>query len=401
MNEDTLEYLKHQINCSEIFRVLSEERGYIRQIAKAFDGCDKVLVIGTGGSSLGAKALVNFQACYNGEEPRVIFLENTDSRNFMNIVKKCNPETTGLIVISKSGRTTETLILFLTLCELWPDFDYPKRAIAITEISDNNDLRIIAESKQMRVLPHNPKIGGRFSVFSIVGLLPAYLGGVDIDAFIRGAETVMESVNGLRTVKESKLLVDAITMYNLFKEGTVDQHVLMLYSDMLYDYGRWFTQLVAESLGKSEKFGITPVLAVGTVDQHSLLQLFLGGPKNKLYTVVIQKNNRETPPVDNGTDSGIINVLRGRTIHELMLAHQETTIEELCKRSLVRVTEFDSFSIGTLGTMMMASTLEVLALAHLTSLNPFDQPAVEFVKTGLMQKLAGSGYEPIRKICGR
>ncbi|MDR0695780.1 MAG: hypothetical protein LBF56_03370 [Holosporales bacterium] len=399
MNKNVLEHLKQQINCSEIFRVLSEDRSYVQQVAQKFDNCEKILVIGTGGSTLGAKALISFHACHSGDESRVIFVENTDSRNFVNTIKKCNPDTTGVIVISKSGVTTETLVLFLTLCEIWPDFDYVEKAIAITEFSDRNDLRILAESKQVKILPHNPKIGGRFSVFSIVGLLPAYLGGVNIDAFINSAKTVMERTRDLNTVEESKLLVDAITMYNLFKDGAVDQHVLMLYSDMLYHYGRWFTQLVAESLGKTEKFGITPVLAIGTVDQHSLLQLFLGGPKNKLYTIVIQKNNLETPEVSNENDSAIINNLRGRTIHDLMLAHQETTIEVLRRQSLVRVIEFDTFSIEALGALMMASTIEVLAIAHLAGVNPFNQPAVEAVKTELMQKIAGSEYEPLRKIC--
>jgi glucose-6-phosphate isomerase len=388
MNENTLEYIKGQIDELEIFRVLKEDHGYIRQAARKFDKCEKIIVIGTGGSSLGAKAIIAFDSCYKGQDPRVVFVENTDSRNFMNIIRKCDPNSTGVIVISKSGRTTETLTLFLTLCEIWPDFDYKNRALAITEISDRNDIRILSETRQMQILPHNPKIGGRFSVFSVVGLLPILLAGVNIESFVNGAKRVIEQIKNLRAVEGSKLLVDAITMYSIFKDNTVNQHVLMIYSDMLHDFGKWFVQLVGESLGKTEDFGITPLLATGTIDQHSLLQLFLGGPKNKLYTIIVQKENLATPCITETTDSAVINKLRGKTIHDLMRANQEYTIEALSKRALVRVIEADAFSVEALGDMMMSCIFEVLTLAHLSGVNPFDQPAVDAAKTLLMEKLS-------------
>ena len=377
MLNETFRYLKQQIETLDIFKVLNEDLTYAKSLAAKFDDCEKILVVGTGGSSLGGKSLVNFESMFSGNESRVIFIENTDSLHFLNIIQECDPKTTGIVVISKSGRTTEPLMLFLTICEIWKDFDYENRAIAITELSENNDLRILAESKNMMVVEHNPKIGGRFSVFSIVGLLPALLGGVDIDIFINGAKNVINDVMSSKTANECRLFQDITSMYKVFESGKVNQHVLISYSDMLDDYGKWFVQLISESLGKTEKFGITPVRAIGTVDQHSMLQLFLGGPSNKLFTIIVQKHNTETLKINPDISSPVINHLKNHTINELMLAHEKATIEVLKKKAAVRVLEFEEFNIETIGFLMMLSFIEVVTIAKLAGINPFDQPAVE------------------------
>lgn len=387
MENTTFSYLKKQIETLDIFKVLDEGTEHIKEIATKFDGCEDILVFGTGGSSLGGKCLVNFQALYDGFCPRVTFIENVDSRSFSNAINKCDPKSTGVIVISKSGKTTETLMLFLTLCEIWKDFDYKNRAIAITEFSDNNDLKLLSESKGMKVYEHNKNIGGRFSVFSIVGLLPAALGDVDIDLFVKGAKTVVNEIKNTSNWQDCTIYKDIAMMHKVFKNGKVDQHVLMTYSDLLEDFGKWFVQLTGESLGKTEKFGITPIKATGSVDQHSLLQLFLGGPHNKLFTVVIQKNNLQTPNIANTTDSKIINSLRNHSIHDLMLSHQRATIEVLRNVASVRVLEFSEFNIETIGFLMMLSFIEVITIAHLEGINPFDQPAVEESKKLVMQYL--------------
>lgn len=391
---ETFRYLKDQIENLDIFQVVYDDTQHIKVLSKKFDGCEKVLVFGTGGSSLGGKCLVNFQSMIAGESPEVIFVENTDSLHFLNVIRKCNPQKTGVIVISKSGRTTETLMLFLTLCQIWPEFDYEHRALAITELSENNDLRILAESKRMEVVEHNPRIGGRFSVFSVVGLLPAILGGVDIDAFIGSAQNVLDEILSYddSEAMDCPIFADVYSLYqDVFKDGKIDQHVIMTYSDMLEDYGKWAVQLISESLGKTETFGITPVRAVGTVDQHSMLQLFLGGPSNKFFTVILARHNAESPIVDSAISSNVIKHLNGHTIHELMYAHANATIKVLEKKAPVRVFEFDHFDITTLGTLMMNSFIEVLVIAKLAGINPFDQPAVEESKKIAMNYLNDQG----------
>jgi glucose-6-phosphate isomerase len=307
----------------------------------------------------------------------------------MNVINNCDPNTTGIIVVSKSGKTTEPLMLFLTLCEIWKDFDYENRAIAITELSENNDLRILAESKKMSVLEHNSNIGGRFSVFSNVGLIPAHLESIDIDLFIRGAKNVITDIISSKNAEECRLYMDITSMYKVFANGKINEHVLMTYSDFMEDYGKWYVQLVSESLGKTENFGITPIRALGTVDQHSMLQLFLGGPSNKLFTVIIQKNNVETLKISNLFNSKIINHLNGHNILELMSSHQKATIEVLRKKASVRVLEFEEFTMETLGFLMMLSFVEVMTIAKLADINPFDQPAVEESKKLVLKYLEG------------
>ncbi len=370
-------YLKQEIKSLDIFKVLDEDTSPIKNLAKKFNNLEKILIIGTGGSSLGGKSLVNFHSMYNGQNNRVIYIENTDSLHFINTIQNCNPENTGIIVISKSGRTTEPLMLFLTLCELLPKFDYKNRAIAITELSENNDLRILSESKRMQIIEHNPKIGGRFSVFSVVGLLPAILSGVDIDLFISGAKNVINDILNAEKPEDCQLFKDITSMYEVFKSGKIREHVIMAYTDMLEDFGKWYVQLISESLGKSENFGITPIRAIGTIDQHSMLQLFLGGPSNKLFTIITQRSNLKTKNINSNLNSNVISKLNNHNINDLMLSHQRATIEVLRKKASVRVLEFEQFNIQTLGFLMMSSFVEVVTIAKLADINPFDQPAVE------------------------
>ncbi|MDR1391104.1 MAG: hypothetical protein LBI95_01905 [Holosporales bacterium] len=379
MNE-TFKYIKRQIETLDIFKVVNEDRSHIKTLAKRFDDCDKVLVIGTGGSSLGGKCITSFSSMLSGSISKVTFLENIDSLHFSNVIKNCNPKSTGVIVISKSGKTTEQLMLLLTLYEIWKRFDWNTRALAITELSENNDLRLFAKSKKIPVIECASTIGGRFSVFSIVGLLPAILSGVDIDKFVNGAKRVMNNFLKAETVEKCELFRDIVSMYKVFKDGNVDQYVLMMYSDMLEEYGKWFVQLISESLGKSRNFGITPLRAIGTIDQHSMMQLFLAGPSNKFFTIVTQRNNLETPRINPDVDSNIINSLKNHNLNDLMISHQKATIETLKKKAAVRVLEFDQFDIENLGILMMTAFIEVISIAKFADINPFDQPAVEQAK---------------------
>jgi glucose-6-phosphate isomerase len=386
--------LKKQIYELRIFSVLNDDDGFITEIANRFSECEKIVVIGTGGSSLGGKCLVNIASALRRENPRVMFLENIDVITFMNSLSRLNPDRTGFIVISKSGHTTETLMLFLTLIELWPNFDYRRRAISITELSENNDLRILSESLKMEIVEHDREIGGRFSVFSVVGLLPALLEGWNINEFKRGATEVIRSIIEIDSPESCSLMCEIRDMFNVFADGRVDQHVLMMYSDLLEDYGKWFAQLVGESLGKRGDFGITPVRAVGTVDQHSQLQLYLAGPANKMFTVIGVKETPIGAPRISG-ETGMMNdipptiaKLVGHEIHELMRSHMRATVEALREIGFVRVTELDRLDERSMGGLMMTNILEILGLAVLAKVNPFDQPAVERAKSRAIRLLS-------------
>ena len=385
--QKNFEHLKDQIKNLDIFNIINEDTNYIKSLSEYFKKFENIIVFGTGGSSLGGKALVNFHSSINGIKPKVQFIENTDSRSFLNQLNACNKKTTGIIVISKSGKTTEILMLFLSLCELWKDFDFQSNAIVITENSPNNDLRLLAESKSIKVFDHPKNIGGRFSVFSIVGLLPASIQGFDIDEFIKGAKKAVHEVVSEKEYEKCHIFNDIITEYEAF-ESKIDQHVLLIYSDFLTDLGKWFAQLTGESLGKTENFGITPVITTGTVDQHSMLQLFLGGPANKFYTVITQKNNSITPKIMPEISSPVINEIKNKSINDLMTAHQKATIDVLRKKSKVRVLDFEEFNEFSIGYMMMLFFMEIVTIAEMAKINPFDQPAVEESKKLAMKYLS-------------
>ena len=154
------------------------------------------------------------------------------------------------------------------------------------------------------------------------------------------------------------------------------------------DFGKWYTQLISESLGKNENFGITPIRAIGTVDQHSMLQLFLGGPRNKLYTVITQNKNYETPQLSDSQ----IDMLNGHSIHDMMRIHQKSTIEALKSKAQVRVLNFEEINIETIGFLMMLAFVEVVVISMVANINPYDQPAVEEVKILVKKYLSQKGY---------
>ncbi len=343
-----------------------DDVSYIKSIGDELKHYKDVLIFGTGGSSLGAKALIACKSGIDNCKNNFHLFENTDAQSFLNKVGNIDKKNALVIVISKSGNTTETIMLFLTLVELWKDFDFQNNAIAITMQSDN-DLVNIANTLKMRIIEHPQYIGGRFSVFSIVGLLPAYIFGVDIDAFLQGARDAIENPVATRDVIQQ------------IKHG-IRQHVMFCYSDFLVEFGKWFVQLVSESLGKRPDFGITPITATGTIDQHSMLQLFLGGPSDKFFTVVTQSQQQQTPHIKTTK-------MAGHNIAHLMLAHQNATIEVLKEKAYVQILEYKKFDEESIGNLMMQCVLQTIAIAEEFNINPFDQPAVEKSKIIVMEKL--------------
>ena len=388
MKHSVFRHLKNSIQNLEIFKTLDNDTKEIENIAERFSKYDSVFVIGTGGSSLGSKCLVNFESKYYNKQSKITFLENVDSRTFQNAIENNDPQKTGIIIISKSGNTTEPLIIFETLRTVWNDFDFANNAVALTEFSENNLLRKLANNIGMDVIQHNPKIGGRFSVFSNVGLIPASISGVNIKHFLQGAKNVIDCIKKSETPDECSLFSDIFSMAEVFAKGTINQHVLFSYSDLMDDFGKWYTQLISESLGKNENFGITPIRAIGTVDQHSMLQLFLGGPRNKLYTVNTQNKNYETPQLSDSQ----IDMLNGHSIHDMMRIHQKSTIEALKSKAQVRVLNFEEINIETIGFLMMLAFVEVVVISMVANINPYDQPAVEEVKILVKKYLSQKGY---------
>jgi glucose-6-phosphate isomerase len=349
----------------------------LRPHAERFRGlCDDVVVLGTGGSSLGGQAIHAFAA--PDAAPRLHFLDNIDPERFEAVLSTLDFARTGVIAISKSGGTAETLTQLLAVL---PRLDgaggrLGERVAAITMPGDS-PLRRLAIRYGLTVLDHDPKIGGRYAALSLVGLLPAMV------ALREGAAEVLETA----LTNDDPALVPPATgaalNVGLARAHGVSQTVLIPYSDVLEPFARWFRQLWAESLGK-EGQGTTPVPAVGAVDQHSQLQLWLDGPADKLFTFVMADRKgagaRIEPALaeDLLAEQGALGWLAGRTMGDLMEAEQRATVETLSAAGRpVRILGVKSIDLRALGALMMHYMLETMIAAHLFGVDPFDQPAVE------------------------
>lgn len=358
------------------------EKGANRFLGGRFD---QVLVLGTGGSTLGGQTLLALADCGFGPKsgrPAIRFIDNVDPHTFDNLKARLNPARTGLVIISKSGGTAETLAQVLSLLP-WIGADkMAAQAIAITEPNDNALRRLMAAHK-VDMLEHDPKVGGRFSVLSVVGLLPAVIAGLDIKAIRAGAKTVLDETLNHPTSPPAEGAALAVAAMETGKPMTV----LMPYIDRLASFSRWYRQLWAESVGKDGQ-GSTPIDALGTVDQHSQVQLYLGGPKDKLFSVVMLRVAGSGPKLAPSNDTSL-DYLKGHTLGDLMDAEQRATAAALIKNGRpTRVFYLDALNEQTLGALLMHFMLETIIAAQLMGIDAFDQPAVEEGKILTRQYLA-------------
>lgn len=352
--------------------------------------CTDILVLGTGGSSLGGRALYALAQPHRGL--RVHFLENVDPWRFAQLFDSLDLERTGVIAISKSGGTSETMMQLLACLKRFRqsvgDAGIARRFTVITE-PGANPLRRLAGEFAIPCLDHDPGIGGRFSALSLVGLLPAAIAGLDIGAVRNGAAEVLEAALVAGDPRDCAPALGAAVSVALAREHGIAATVFLAYADGLRETALWFRQLWAESLGKDGK-GTTPIDAVGTVDQHSQLQLWLDGPADKMFTIVtapsLDQGDRIDPAMlsmDIGDSINISRVpeldwLAGRTLGDLLDAHARGTADALAARGRpVRTMRLDAVDENSLGALMMHFMLETIIAAHMMGVDPFDQPAVE------------------------
>mgnify|MGYP003667946222 CR=1 FL=1 len=343
-----------------------------------------VVILGTGGSSLGGKTLYSLVDRGFGPPagaPRLHFMDNVDPDRFEALFAALDLSRTGIVAISKSGSTAETLTQLAVLVDAMrrtmDESAIGAHIVAVTEPGDNI-LGAIAARFGMTRLDHDPGVGGRFSVLSVVGLLPALIAGLDIEAVRDGAAAALAPVLDGLAPEGVPPAAGAAVSVGLARESGAAISVLMPYSDRLADFGLWYLQLWAESLGKHGN-GTTPVRAVGTVDQHSQLQLYLDGPADKMFSLILTDCRDRGPavPADFGAMEGL-SYLRARTMGDLLDAEGRATAATLIANGrptrLFRLAEVDERAMGGL---MMHFMLETIVAAHLLGVDPFDQPAVE------------------------
>ena len=337
------------------------------------------IVFGTGGSNLGAKALINM--LQGKEKKRIFFYDNIDPIGFKNSIEEIESQTVGYIIISKSGETPETLSQFASLIEYFDQKNqiefFFKNCLIITE-DKSNPLRKIANHYKCEILDHETEIGGRYSVFSNVGMVPAIIAGIDVKKIYLGAQDLLTKVKKGSFKEHLKLAKLLILNEN---PNIINASVLMTYSDALFYFGKWYLQLWAESIGKNG-VGITPIHAIGTSDQHSQLQLYLDGPKDKFFTFITTNHSKLGLKINEDVlKKNSLSYLGGKFMGDLMQAEQQATIDTFNQNGFVfREINLPTINEFLLGQIMTLSILETIASCYFLKVNPFDQPAVEQAK---------------------
>ena len=369
-------------------------------------GARTLVFFGTGGSSLGGQTLAQLSGWgiqgddKHGSEarPRLRFYDNLDATTLELAFAGLDLKTTRFVVTSKSGGTPETMVQVIAALEAVRaaglEDRIPELFLGLTEPAVKgkaNGLRALCEHFGIPVLDHDPGVGGRFSALTNVGLLPALARGLDVEKLRDGAQSVLAGLLDKRPASEFAPAVGAAIAIGLAKERGVRANVMLPYSDRLARFAAWYVQLWGESLGKQGE-GTTPVAALGPVDQHSQLQLYLDGAPQHLVTVIRKPCEGEGPRVagDLAKLAGA-DYLAGRTAGDLVAAQQRAIPEALIEAGRpVRVIELDRLDEATLGALMMHFMLETILAAHLLDVDPFDQPAVESGKVLTRRYLAGA-----------
>ena len=363
------------------------------------EGARVVVIFGTGGSSLGGQALAQLGGWFipgddrigKSGRPRLRFYDNLDALSLVKGLEILDLATTRFVVISKSGGTGETLSQALTVIDLLKrrglEAAIPRMFLGITEPEKPgvaNGLRDLFNALGVPMLPHRTDIGGRYSAFTNVGMIPAFARGLDFEAFRAGGRAAIEALGEGQDASTFAPALGAAVSAAFAKERGVNVTVMMPYADRLARFSHWYVQLWAESLGKNDKEGTTPVAALGPVDQHSQLQLYLGGAQHHLTTIIRMSSlpDADTQPIpaDLAALAGAP-YLAGHTVGELVMAQTKAIGDAfVSSKRPVRIIELSHLDEWSLGWLMMHFMLETILAADLFGVDPFDQPAVELGK---------------------
>ena len=333
---------------------------------KKFKKFNSIVIIGMGGSILGAESI--YQFLEDKIKKNFYFFDNINAKKNTLFKNKKKLKKTLFLVISKSGKTIETISNFLSLGILYKN---SKNIIIISEKS-NNPLYEISKRFNLFYIEHKKNVGGRYSVLSEVGIVPAYLMGLNV---IKLRSNILNYLKG----KKKLLLKDnVIKLSHLFKEKKIKNLIFLNYVPELEKFLFWCQQLIAESLGKKEN-GFLPVISSVPKDHHSLLQLYLDGPRDKLYYIFSSndKKIKKTLPRKIFKKS----FLNNSDLNNLKIAQKNALIETFKITDIpYRELKINNFDEKTLGELFSYFILETIFIGKLSKINPFNQPAVEQVK---------------------
>jgi len=333
---------------------------YNNKNIKSFKSYSKVNLIGMGGSILGAKTIYSFLK--HKVKKNFSFYDNLQFQNIL----KSNKKNINL-VISKSGNTIETISNFNLLLQKQKN----NKNIILCE-KNNNFLSFLAKKLKAEIFEHKNYIGGRYSVLSETGMLPAELMGLNEKKFKRFNYLIKNKyfINAL--------IGNVISIVTQIKQGRTNS-VILNYDEKSNDLFKWYQQLMAESLAKNGK-GIFPIVSTMPKDNHSLLQLYLDGPKNNFYTFFsVRETNSQK--LNNSNLFEKYSILKNKNIYEILNSQKKATENVFSGKKI----PFRSFEIinrneETLGELFCFFILETILLGYLLKVNPFDQPGVELLK---------------------
>ena len=352
------------------------------------DSIKTIAVIGIGGSSLGAKAIYEFIKPTRELKRDLVFFESTDPINIQNTLKSIEFDKTHFIVISKSGTTIETMAIFKYIYSLQKDIKH------YTFITDSGSkLEKFAKSQKATTFLLPPNVGGRFSVLSVVGLLPLSLSGVDIEALLKGAKDIKDSFFDDGYIQKALL-----TKATYYAKHHAKYHIncIFAYLESLTFFSQWYVQLWGESLGKKQRnsafnVGLTPIGLVGPKDQHSFLQLIMEGTRDKSVTFIkIEdfENELRIPDISLKylEDLDIINDI---SFSKLINMQCDSIIEAIENQKdipldMISIDKSDEVSIGAL---IYYYELLTSLVGILIDVDTYNQPGVELGKVILKQKL--------------
>ena len=335
---------------------------------KKFRKFKTIALVGMGGSILGSEAIYNFLE--KKIKKKVYFFDNLDEKKILKFKRKENLAKVLFLIISKSGSTVETLTNTFTLNIIKRN---SKNVILISE-KNNNILFSLSKKFNLFHVEHKKHIGGRYSIFSEAGIIPAYLMGVNI------FKLRSKILNFLKGKNKIFLKDSSIKLANLMLTKKINNIILINYSPELEKFLFWCQQLIAESLGKQNK-GFLPVVSNAPKDHHSLLQLYLDGPKDKLYNIFSYEGKSKLKKMNLKKIINKENLLNQKKPSTVKIA-QKNALIKVFKKNKIPFREFKITQINeeVLGKLFSYFILETVIIGKLTKINPFSQPAVEQVK---------------------
>ncbi len=385
---------------------------YVKEFASMVEGrFDNILVLGIGGSALGGIAVTEalLKPYWNiltpeqrGGLPRIFFLDNIDPDTINGLLQVLDLKRTLVNVITKSGSTAETMSQYMIIKDILEKElgdDYRKNIVATTD-KKMGVLRQLADQEGYKTFFVPDDVGGRFSVFSAVGLVPFALVGLDIDQIMNGIKDMDLALKNT-DIHQNIAAQAALIQYLMDTKKGKNLSVMMPYSSRLKYVSDWYVQLWAESLGKEynlngEKVNIgpTPIKALGATDQHSQIQLYNEGPNNKIITFIRVKNFDTTLEIPRIFEYTGIGYLGGKTINDLINAEADSTRVALADYSRPTMTitleKIDEYNVAQLLYML---EIQTAIAGELYNIDTFNQPGVEQAKNYTYALMGRAGYE--------